>query len=108
MAHPSVYKKSDMYYVYILQSIKNKSLYTGFTRSVKKRLLAHNNGLSSYTSELRPWKLIYYEAYLIKEDALNREKFLKSGSGKKYLDKQLKEYFKNNQRKKLTRCSILK
>jgi len=97
-----------MYYVYIIQSLKDKSLYTGFTRSVKKRLLVHNEGLSEYTSKLRPWKLIYYEAYLIKEDAICREKFLKSGSGKHYLDKQLKEYFKENPRKKLARCSILK
>ena len=51
--------------------------------------------------KFKPWRLIYYEAYTIKEDAINREKFLKSGSGKRYLDKQLKEYFKNNPRRKL-------
>lgn len=91
-----------MYYIYVLQSEKNNSLYTGFTRSVKRRLFEHNNSLSVYTSKFKPWKLIYYEAYLVKEDALNREKFLKSGSGKRYVDKQLKKYFENNQRKKLT------
>lgn len=90
-----------MYYVYVLQSLKYKILYTGFTRSVSKRLIHHNEGLSEFTSKFRPWKLIYYEAYVIKEDALSREKFLKSGSGKRYLDSQLKEYFKNNPRKKV-------
>ncbi|RJQ33478.1 GIY-YIG nuclease family protein [Candidatus Parcubacteria bacterium] len=91
-----------MYYVYVLQSLKDKSLYTGFSRSVKKHLIWHNKGLNEFTRKFGPWELIYYEAYVIKEDALSREKFLKSGSGKNYLDKQLKEYFKNNPRKKLT------
>lgn len=90
-----------MYYVYVLQSLKDKSLYTGFSRSVKKRLIWHNNGLNESTRRLGPWKLIYYEAYVVKEDALSREKFLKSGSGKNYLDKQLKEYFEICPRKKL-------
>lgn len=90
-----------MYYVYVLQSLKDKSLYTGFTKSVKKRLIDHNAGSDLYTRKLKPWKLIYYEAYLIKDDAINREKFLKSGSGKRYLDKQLREYFKKCSRRKL-------
>jgi putative endonuclease len=88
--------------VYVLQSLRDHSLYTGFTRNVKKRIILHNEGLNQSTAKLKPWTLIYYEAYIIKEDALCRERFLKSGSGKKYLDKQLKEYFKNNPRKKLT------
>ena len=45
------------------------------------------------TTGRRPLKLIYYEAYLAEEDAKGRERFLKSGSGRKYLDKQLKHYF---------------
>ncbi len=81
-----------MYYVYVLHSLKNKSLYTGFTRNIQKRLIWHNEGLNSSSAKFKPWKLIYFEGYIIKEDALNREKFLKSGSGKKYL----------NQRRKLT------
>ncbi|MBT4516284.1 MAG: GIY-YIG nuclease family protein [Candidatus Komeilibacteria bacterium] len=90
-----------MYYVYVLQSLREKTLYTGFTRTVKKRLLYHNNGSDPYTTKFKPWILVYYEAYLLKEDAINREKFLKSGSGKKYLDKQLREYFRKNPRRKL-------
>ena len=90
-----------MYYVYVLHSIKNKSLYIGFTRNVEKRLDSHNKSLNNYTKKFCPWRLIYFEMYTTKEDALNREKFLKSGSGNRYLDKQLKEYFKNNPRIKL-------
>lgn len=41
------------------------------------------------------YELIYYEAYLNKQDALGREKFLKGGSGRKYINKQLANYFTN-------------
>ena len=90
-----------MYYVYVLQSSKDNSLYTGFTESLKKRIFEHNQGLNIATRNLKPWKIVYYEAYCFKEDALQREKFLKSGSGKVYLDKQLKNYFAQNPRRKL-------
>lgn len=90
-----------MYYVYILRSFVDHSLYVGFTRNVVKRVRAHNEGLNHSTVRFKPWALIYCEAYVVKEDALGREKFLKSGSGKKYLDKQLKNYFQKNPRKRL-------
>ncbi len=90
-----------MYYIYILQSLKDNSLYTGFTNSLLRRLSEHNQGLSLATKGLRPWKIIYYEAYQLEADAKCREVFLKSGSGKKYLDKQLKNFFLISPRKKL-------
>ena len=40
-----------------------------------------------------PWKLIYYEAYLNQHDALGREKYLKSGAGRRFLKAQLRNYF---------------
>jgi predicted GIY-YIG superfamily endonuclease len=41
-----------------------------------------------------PWKLIYYEAYTEREDAEGREKFLKSGAGRRFLRSQLRHYLK--------------
>jgi hypothetical protein len=41
----------------------------------------------------RPLRLIYYQASVSREDAEGRERFLKSGEGKRFLDKQLKHYF---------------
>ena len=46
-----------MYYVYILQSLKDKSYYTGLTTDVEARLKKHNNGLVEYTSTKRPFKI---------------------------------------------------
>jgi len=82
-----------MYYAYILQSKKDSRLYKGFTTDLKKRLLEHNNGLVTSTKPWRSWKLIYYEAYLDKKDSIAREKYLKSGWGKRYIDKTLRHYF---------------
>jgi len=44
------------------------------------------------TKAFKPWKLIYYEAYVSRKDATGREKFFKSGSGRRFLKKQLKYY----------------
>jgi putative endonuclease len=52
----------------------------------------HQEGKSFATSYRRPWRLIYYEAYLEEEDAIGREKFLKSGSGRRFLKNQLRHH----------------
>ena len=66
-----------MFYLYLLKSKKDNSLYLGFAPNLKVRLLKHNQGLVQSTKNLRPWELIYYEAYKSKMDALIREKRLK-------------------------------
>ena len=82
-----------MYYVYILQSSKdNKWLYKGVTSDIKKRVKEHNSKKNFSTAPHVPLKLIYYEAYLLKEDAEVREKYLKTSMGKRVIKKQLK-YF---------------
>lgn len=84
-----------MYYVYVLQSQKDGELYTGYTQDLRSRLSEHNNHKNPSTKHRAPFELIYYEAYKNKRDALGREVFLKSGSGKNYIKKQLRYYFEN-------------
>lgn len=84
-----------MYYVYVLHSMKDGRLYTGFTSDLKKRLNEHLTAKVKSTERRLPLKLIYYEAYLNKTDAESREKFLKSGSGKRCIKKQLTNYFRD-------------
>lgn len=79
-----------MYHIYILQSQKDKSLYIGYTTNLKKRFLDHNNGLSLATKYKRPYKLIFYEAFLDRIDAKHREVYLKSGWGLRSIKKLLK------------------
>ena len=66
-----------MYRVYILQSLKNWSLYIGCTSDLEKRIDEHNRGDSYHAKKYMPWELIYFEAYRVKEDAYKREQSLK-------------------------------
>ena len=50
-----------MFYVYVLESLKNGELYTGYTSDLRKRVQEHNYGLNPSTKRYVPWKLIYYE-----------------------------------------------
>lgn len=65
------------FYTYLLKSEKENKFYLGFTDDLDKRLEKHNNGEVYWTKRYKPWKMIYYEAYLSREDALNRERQLK-------------------------------
>lgn len=82
-----------MYFVYLLESAIDKSWYIGYTPDTpQNRAQKHNAGIVYSTKRKMPWRLIYYEAYLNRSDATNREKFLKSGAGRNFLKKQLKCY----------------
>ena len=78
-----------MYCVYVLQSVKFKKLYIGFTSNIINRLKEHNNGLSQATKPYIPYSLIFYEAFINIKDAKNREKYLKTGWGVRSLKKML-------------------
>ena len=73
--------------------MKDSKLYTGFTPDLKVRLKKHKTGFVRSTKYRRPLNLIYYEAYLLSTDAKRREKYLKSGAGRKELAKQLSNIF---------------
>lgn len=79
------------FYVYILYSLKDSRLYIGFTNNLKKRLTEHASGKVEATKNRTPLKLIHYEYFISRNDAEAREKFLKSGYGRK----QFKEILKN-------------
>jgi len=81
-----------MYYVYVIQSQEDKRFYTGFTGDLQNRFREHNAGRVSSTKGRGPFELIYYEACQNEQDALAREKYLKSGMGKRYLKNRLKRF----------------
>jgi len=83
-----------MYYVYILQSNKDKKLYIGLAPDLRKRIEKHNKGYVLATKNRRPLKLIYYEGYISQRDAKRREMFLKGGKGHEELKVQLEDSFK--------------
>jgi putative endonuclease len=65
------------FFVYLLQSEVDQSFYIGFSEDLQRRLEQHNAGLSTYTALKTPWKLVYFEQFDSKTEALKREKFLK-------------------------------
>lgn len=81
-----------MHFLYILQSLKDNNFYTGITADLEKRIKEHEIGKNFSTAPRRPLKLIYYEAYLLKEDAEAREKYLKTSMGRRVIRKQLNHY----------------
>lgn len=83
------------YYVYILESLKNNSLYIGYTSDLKERFKQHNLGMNRATKPFIPYKLIFYEAFLNRVDAKKREVYLKSGYGRKTIKTMLSKYSKN-------------
>lgn len=78
-----------MYYIYILQSQKDDSRYFGVTTDLRKRLHQHNVGGSTYSNRKRPYKIIWYAAFVNKEKAYAFEKYLKSSSGHAFTKKRL-------------------
>ncbi|MDD3102094.1 MAG: GIY-YIG nuclease family protein [Patescibacteria group bacterium] len=75
-----------MYYVYILQSLKDNKFYIGCTSNLQRRFNEHQRGKDWATKFRRPWKLVYHEEYSDKNEAYKREYFLKSTKG--YLEKK--------------------
>jgi len=78
-----------MYYTYILKSDKDNDLYIGWTDNLKNRLSCHNSGKVNTTKNRIPLYLVYYEACLAREKAIKREKQLKTGFGRKYLQNRI-------------------
>ena len=67
------------YFVYLLGNYKEKKLitYVGYTNNLKKRLILHNSGKGAKFTKGRTWKLIYYEKYRSRKEAINRECYIK-------------------------------
>lgn len=79
-----------MHYVYLMQSAANPiRRYVGYSRDLRQRLTDHNEGKNPSTSSDRPWRLQTYVAFSTKEQALDFERYLKSGSGHAFAKRRL-------------------
>ena len=98
-----------MHYVYVLRSTSDDGFYIGYSANLRRRFTQHAEGGAFATSYRRPWKLIYYEAYTEQADALGRERYLKSGGGRRFLELQLAHYLKKDpiRRKPRERSRVL-
>ncbi len=79
-----------MFYTYVLRSNLDKKLYVGYSADLRKRFEEHINGLVDATKLRRPLTLIYYEACISEKNAIKREKYFKTGYGRRYLVNRVK------------------
>jgi putative endonuclease len=83
------------FYIYILFSLRDKGFYIGYTNDLKRRLTEHSHKKVESTKNRVPLKLIHYEYFINREDAQAREKFLKSGYGRKQMRDIVKRTLKD-------------
>jgi len=78
------------YYFYILRSTKTNNLYKGYTANLEQRMDQHNFNNTSHTDKTDgPFKLLWSCAFTDKIKAIEFEKYLKSGSGRAFINKHL-------------------
>ena len=76
---------TEVHYVYVLQSTKDFRLYTGRASNLRRRYQEHQSGKVASTRSRRPLLLIFYEAFTKEEDAIRRERYLKTDKGRSTL-----------------------
>ncbi|MFC1598474.1 GIY-YIG nuclease family protein [Patescibacteria group bacterium] len=82
------------FYVYVLLSNQDNNFYIGYTKNLKRRIEEHQNGSVQSTKNRLPMMLVYYETCLDNNDAIKRERYLKSGMGKRFLKNRIKNYLR--------------
>ena len=92
-----------VHYTDVLLSKRDRRFYTGCTDDVQKRVLEHNAGRVRSTAHRVPLELIYYEACPNRGDAMRRERFLKTGKGKRFLKNRLAAFLESISSNKLER-----
>ncbi len=79
-----------MFTVYILYSAAFDKIYTGYTSNLEERFLSHNElGTKGWTIKFRPWKIVHTEFFERKEEAIKKEKYLKSGVGREWIQRNI-------------------
>ncbi|HYN10337.1 MAG TPA: GIY-YIG nuclease family protein [Vicinamibacterales bacterium] len=92
-----------MTFTYVLQGDADGEWYTGSPGDLRARLRLHAEGRVRSTASRQPCRLIYYEACIGRADAFRRERFLKTGKGKRFLRNRLAEYLTGLRDNKLER-----
>ena len=82
----------EKFFVYILQSMKDFSFYVGQCNDLDYRMSKHFEGMSRYTASKRPWRLVYFEMYGSRSEALRREKEIKGKKSRVYIEMLIRDW----------------
>jgi putative endonuclease len=77
------------WYTYVLKSLKDCKLYIGYTRNLKLRIKRHQDGEILSTKNRLPVEIVYFEGCTSKIKAISREKYFKTGFGRRYLKNRI-------------------
>lgn len=78
-----------MFYTYVIKSIHNDYYYKGHCEDLEKRLKEHNSGTTKSIKPFIPFRIVYYETFETRSEAVQREKYFKTAAGRKYLKNKL-------------------
>jgi len=87
---------AESYYVYVLQSLKDFSYYVGQCDDLDRRMSKHFDGMSKYTSGKKPLRLVYFEYYSTRTEAIIREKQIKKMKSRKYIESLIANWQKSD------------
>jgi len=73
------------FYTYVILSQKTGNMYKGHSSNLSNRLKQHNAGKTRSTKNGAPWNLIYFEVFPTRIEAIQREKYFKTSSGRRFL-----------------------
>jgi len=74
-----------MYYAYVLKNLRFDFYYKGHCQNIEERLGQHNSGMTSSIKKYTPFKVVYFEEFESREEAVKREKYFKSAAGRRFL-----------------------
>ena len=78
-----------MFYTYVLKSINCNYFYKGHCEDLEIRLNQHNSGMTASIKPYAPFKIVYFEEFATREEAIKRERYFKSAAGRKFLKKKI-------------------
>ena len=78
-----------MFYAYVLKSVNHDYIYKGHCEDLEKRLKEHNSGMTKSIRPYIPFKIVYFEIFDSRAEAIKREKYFKSSHGRKFLKSKL-------------------
>ena len=78
-----------MFYAYVLKSIGFEFYYKGHCEDINERLRRHNSGMTPSIKKFIPFKVVYFEEFETRDEAINREKYFKTAARRRYLKKKM-------------------